>query len=72
MLLKLRKAGVQIFIATHDYNYAKYFYIKSAPGDKLKFYSFFKDDNNAVNYVESSDYSMYPITQIDYTCNELQ
>ncbi|MBW9159003.1 AAA family ATPase [Clostridium tagluense] len=57
VLLKLRKAGVQIFIATHDYNYAKYFDIKSAPGDKLKFYSFFKDDNNAVNYVESSDYS---------------
>lgn len=57
VLLKLRKAGVQIFIATHDYNYAKYFDIKSAVDDKLKFYSFFKDNNNAVNYVESSDYS---------------
>ncbi len=57
VLLKLRKAGVQIFMATHDYNYAKYFDIKSAPDDKIKFYSFFKDDNNSVNYVESSDYS---------------
>ncbi|MBU3179257.1 ATP-binding protein [Clostridium estertheticum] len=57
VLLKLRKAGVQIFIATHDYNFAKYFDIKSAADDKLKFYSFFKDDNNAVNYVESENYA---------------
>ncbi|MBW9152179.1 ATP-binding protein [Clostridium estertheticum] len=57
VLLKLRKAGVQIFIATHDYNFAKYFDIKSADDDKLKFYSFFKGNNNAVNYVESEDYS---------------
>jgi predicted ATP-dependent endonuclease of OLD family len=57
VLLKLRKAGVQIFIATHDYNFAKYFDIKSADDDKLKFYSFFKDNNNAVNYVESEDYA---------------
>jgi energy-coupling factor transporter ATP-binding protein EcfA2 len=57
VLLKLRKAGVQVFIATHDYNYAKYFDIKSIPDDKIKFYSFFKDNNNSVNYVESKNYS---------------
>ena len=48
MLLELQRNGVQIFISTHDYILSKYFEVKRLEGDKLEFYSLYKDENEVL------------------------
>lgn len=43
MLLELQKNGVQIFISTHDYLFAKYFEIKRTEQHSVTFFSLFSD-----------------------------
>ena len=45
VLLELQRNGVQLFLATHDYNVAKYFEVKRKDGDKVLYHSLFKTDN---------------------------
>ena len=45
VLLELQRSGVQIFIATHDYNLAKYFEVYRKSEDKVLYHSLFKTDN---------------------------
>jgi predicted ATP-dependent endonuclease of OLD family len=45
LLLELQEDGVQIFIATHDYVFAKYFEIKRKAIERVKFYSLYKIEN---------------------------
>lgn len=45
ILLELQRNGVQIFLATHDYNLAKYFEVKQKKGDKVVFHSLLKTKN---------------------------
>lgn len=54
VLLELQKNGVQIFIATHSYNLAKYFEIKRTDLDDVEYHSLYKS-NNGVE-VQSSKY----------------
>lgn len=44
ILIELQKCGVQIFLATHSYNFAKYFEIKRNSNDKVLFHSLYKTE----------------------------
>ncbi|SFB08046.1 AAA family ATPase [Clostridium frigidicarnis] len=45
ILLELQKNGVQIFITTHDYIFAKYFDVKRSDDDVVMYYSLYKTDD---------------------------
>ncbi len=45
MLLELQRNGVQIFIATHDYIFAKYFEVKRKAADDVMFFSLYESPN---------------------------
>lgn len=45
IILELSRYGVQVFLATHDYNLMKYFSLKAKTGDSLAFYNLFKMDD---------------------------
>lgn len=45
MLLELQRNGVQIFISTHDYIFAKYFEVKRKETDNVMFFSLFESEN---------------------------
>ena len=57
ILLELSKHGVQIFIATHDYNLMKYFSMSRKNSDQVAFYSLFKTENG-VAYEQGDDYDL--------------
>lgn len=42
ILIELQRYGAQIFLATHSYNFAKYFEIKRNSNDKVLFHSLYK------------------------------
>ena len=44
ILIELQRYGVQIFLATHSYNFAKYFEIKRNSNDKVLFHSLYKTE----------------------------
>ena len=44
ILLELSRQGVQVFLATHDYMFAKYFEVKQEETDKIRFHSLYKTD----------------------------
>jgi AAA15 family ATPase/GTPase len=45
VILELHRKGVQVFLATHDYNLAKYFEVNRTKRDKVKFHSLFKSED---------------------------
>ena len=45
ILLELARNGVQIFLATHDYVFAKYFEVLDTDNDSIKFHSLYKTEN---------------------------
>lgn len=44
ILIELQRWGVQIFLATHSYNFAKYFEIKRNSNDRVLFHSLYKTE----------------------------
>jgi predicted ATPase len=54
-LLELSRSGVQIFIATHDYNLMKYFSIAKKAEDDVIFFSLYKSENKAHVLCEHED-----------------
>lgn len=54
ILMMLEREGVQIIIATHSYNLAKYFEIKRKENDSVLFHSLYKTDNGVK--VQSNEY----------------
>ena len=56
-LLELSRHGVQIFLATHDYNLMKYFSINKNANDKVAFISLFKSENNVASET-AEDYNL--------------
>lgn len=45
IILELQRNGVQIFIATHEYNLAKYFEVYRKNEDRVQYHSLFKTEN---------------------------
>lgn len=54
IFLELQREGVQVFIATHSYNLAKYFEIKRNKTDKVLFHSLYKTENGVKS--QSNEY----------------
>lgn len=42
ILIELQKSGVQIFLTTHDYIFAKYFKVKRFENNEIMYYSLYK------------------------------
>ncbi|MDR0811301.1 MAG: AAA family ATPase [Paludibacter sp.] len=57
ILLELSRNGVQIFIATHSYTFARYFDINKRNTDKVMFYNLSKEDNGTISAASSSEYT---------------
>ena len=57
ILLELSRYGVQIFLATHDYNLMKYFSVKKKDSDQVDFFSLYKTAHG-VAYEREDDYSL--------------
>lgn len=45
ILIELQRNGVQIFVTTHDYIFAKYFEVKRYENDEIMYYSLYKTDD---------------------------
>lgn len=54
ILFELQRSGVQVFIATHNYNLVKYFEIKRKKDHNVKFYHLYKTNDGV--QADSSDY----------------
>jgi len=57
ILLELSRNGVQIFLATHEYNLMKYFSLKKKDTDNVAFINFHKTENGVVSEIED-DYTL--------------
>ncbi|MCL2222570.1 MAG: AAA family ATPase [Oscillospiraceae bacterium] len=55
ILLELSRSGVQVFIATHDYNLMKYFSIAKKAEDNVIFFSLYKPENKSYVLCEHED-----------------
>jgi len=57
ILLELEQQGVQIFLATHDYNLMKYFSMAKKDHNRVSFYSLYKTNNSVACECED-DYDL--------------
>ena len=57
ILLRLSKSGIQIFLATHEYNLMKYFSVKKSADDQVAFVSLHKTENGVISETED-DYNL--------------
>ena len=55
ILMELSKNGVQIFLATHDYLFSKYFEVKQATNDLIRFHSLYKNDSS-ISYEHNDNF----------------
>jgi energy-coupling factor transporter ATP-binding protein EcfA2 len=60
ILLKLAQNEVQIFIATHDYNLARYFDVRKNKDIPVMFQNFSKSENGQISCVSSTEYVKIP------------
>lgn len=65
ILLELQRGGVQMFIATHSYNLARYFDVNKREKDKVMFYNLSKNDNSGIKCVSAPDYTKLPESVLD-------
>lgn len=58
ILLELEKAGIQIFVATHSYNLAKYFEIRREKKEQVLYHNLYKAPSDvASEYQLQNDYA---------------
>lgn len=55
ILIELQKNGVQVFVTTHDYIFAKYFEVKRSENDEIMYYSLYKS-NEGVKHEDNSNF----------------
>jgi len=58
ILMELARNGVQLFLASHDYNLMKYFSIKKQTTDQVLFHGFYKNDDSSIACDSQPDYSL--------------
>jgi energy-coupling factor transporter ATP-binding protein EcfA2 len=64
ILLELQRGGVQVFVATHSYDVARWFELNKRDGDSLRFFNL-TNTENGVEEVHADDYVSLPISVID-------
>jgi hypothetical protein len=67
ILLELQRGGVQIFIATHSYNLARWFDVKRdrGKGDGILFHNLSKSNSGSIVCVSAEDYTELPESILD-------
>jgi predicted ATPase len=65
ILLELQRGGVQVFIATHSYNLARYFDVNKNQKDNVMFYNLSKNDSGGIKCVSALDYTNLPESILD-------
>jgi len=68
VLIELAKNGVQVFLATHEFNLMQYFNLKNKDDDNMSFISFYKNDKGVVAVETAEDYTFLehnPIVEAD-------
>jgi predicted ATPase len=55
-ILELQRNGVQIIVATHSYNFARYFDVLRKKSDNVQFFSLYKVDTGFVQYSQSDSF----------------
>lgn len=66
MLLKLQRAGVQVFLATHDYVILKELDLRKTLHDQVRYYGFYHDDTGELQCTSSSSFlSLEPNAILD-------
>jgi AAA15 family ATPase/GTPase len=60
ILLRLSQNGVQVFIATHDYNLARYFDVRKDKSVPVTFHNLSKAENGQIICKSSSEYTKLP------------
>ena len=58
ILMEMARNGVQIFLATHDYNLMKYFGIKKRDTDHVRYHGFYNTENGSVMCDSKDDYQL--------------
>jgi len=57
VLMELAKNGIQVFLATHEFNLMQYLNLKKKDDDDVSFISFHKDDAGMVSVETAEDYA---------------
>ncbi|WP_217959421.1 AAA family ATPase [Acutalibacter muris] len=70
ILLELQRNGVQIFLATHSYNLARYFDVSHISSDKIRYISLYKEDSEIVPY-EAEKYIDIKYNSIEFAGDKL-
>ena len=70
ILLELQRGGVQIFIATHSYDVARWFELNKTPENSLRYFNMRKEDDGIVADV-ADDYISLPNSVIEDAGNKL-
>ena len=69
ILLELEKNGVQMFVATHSYNFAKYLELRRTKKEQVQFHNLYKDNPEMKEYSSESD-EIYTVSA--YSMEELK
>ncbi len=64
ILLELQKNGVQIFLATHSYNFAKYLEIRRKNKEQVIFHNLYKYSEKNLNEDEIYNHSAYKLEEL--------
>ena len=71
ILLELQRAGVQIFLATHDYVILEEIDLQMQPGDRVAFHSLYRDDDGKIICNTTADYRAIAPNAIADTFDDL-
>ena len=76
ILLELQKNGIQIFVATHSYNFAKYLEIRRTDKEQVVFHNLYKSCNSLSDELQKDFMGMYDereavYSQSAYTMDEI-
>ena len=77
ILLELQKNGIQIFVATHSYNFAKYLEIRRTDKEQVVFHNLYKSCNSLSDELQKDFMGMYDereavYSQSAYTMDEIK
>jgi predicted ATP-dependent endonuclease of OLD family len=71
ILLELQRNGVQIFLATHSYDVARWFELKAEKEDKLKYFNFKKTENGVECTATAKNYKSLEDSVIEDASDKL-
>ena len=71
VLLELQRAGVQIFLATHDYVVLRELDLQAESADEVVFHSLFHDENGEISWAAAKNYLAISPNAIEDTNTDL-